>query len=436
MQRFHQSVVPLKSSSSENMEDCKFELQRQDCLTVLKNYLNADKYEFVSYELQPLSPTKEGFLGDHYILNISYKHQEKKQTQSFFLKTMDCSSKVIFELTKSLNAYEKEELFYTVLLPAFQKYDIDISFVPISYLCKPYFIVLENLRTAGYKGIPKKMWLDLEHCKVSLKSLAKFHTAGILYEQRESKERGNKYKLDDQYPELLKDVIFAGDENPAALFFKSSLEGIFQLISLIAENGVSKTAFAEKLEGAVSEILSADNELDQIRKTLLHGDLWSNNFLYCYQDKSPVSSKLLDFQIIKYGPPSLDVLGFLYTNTRKQFRQEFAEDLLEYYYTTFGDILASKGMDISEVLPKEEFRSVCEGVKIAAKLQAIADRCITFLSDDTFTDIYKSDEELSAFIFESRAKHIVQAFSENEVFRELITEDMLELRSMVCGKDA
>lgn len=412
--------------------DSKNVLKRQDCLAVLNNYLDTEDCELVSYELKPSSATKEGFLGDHYILSVTYKQRDKIESQSFFLKTMDCSSKVIFELTKSLNAYEKEELFYTVLLREFQTYDIDISFSPRCYLCKPYFIVLENLREKGYQGIPKTNWLDLEHCKVSLSSLAKFHAAGIIYEELKSKEQGRNYRLEDDYSNLLKDMMFAGDENPASRFLKYSIEGIFELINLIPENGISKTVFSENLEAVLSHILLTDEQSDQTRKTILHGDLWSNNFMYDYQDKSPISSKLIDYQIVKYGPPSLDVLQFIFTNTRSRFRQEFSEDLIEYYYTTLSGILTSKGLDISVILPKEEFQNVCEGVKIAAKLQAVTDRCITFLSDGTFTDIFTSDEKLSDFIFEKRSKNIVQSFNENEIFRELITEDMFELRDMVC----
>lgn len=413
------------------MEERKFSLEKQDCLSVLKNYLKTDDFELVSYDLKPFSSTKEGFLGDHFSLNVNYKDKEKTENVNFFLKTINGSSTVIFELTKSLNAYEKEELFYTVLLSKYQKCDIDISFTPNCYLCKPYFIVLEDLRNAGYKGIPKKSWLNVDHCKISLKSLATFHASAIIYEELQSKEKESKYRLDEEYPDLLKELLFAGDENPASRFFKSSVEGIFELINLIPENGVSSTVFAKKLEAVLSQILSADENPGQFRKTILHADLWSNNFLYCYKDESAVSSKLLDYQIIKYGPPSLDVLGFLFTNTRRQFRRDHSRELTEYYYTTFSDVLSSKGMNISEILPKEEFQSVSEEVKIAAKLQAITDRCITFLSDGTFTDLFNSDQELSAFIFENRAKHIVEAFKQNEAFRELITEDMLELRDMV-----
>lgn len=406
------------------MESVKDLLDEEDCKTILKNCLKRDDITFENYTIEPFSETREGLVGEHYLVRIQYDDNHMK---SFFMKILNGSSQVLFELAKALFAYEKEEFFYTKLLKEYETVGIATDFPPDCYFCKPYLIVLENLVDAGFRGTPKTESLDLKHCKVCLKTLARFHAAGMVYERIKSKAEGGKYSLLKEYPKYFEEMVFASSgSNPAARWLQCSLEGIFVIIDQL---NVDKALFKERLGEALKQLVLQTKPSDKVTNTTLHGDLWSNNFLFAYKDGEPVKGKLIDYQILKYGPPSLDVVQFLFTNTRKLFRDEHFDELLDYYYEQLCDELKSK--DLESVISKDEFLYVCEEVKLPAKLQTLADRSITFLSDETYADALSSDDKLEKFLFDDRSKHIVSSFEKNDKFRELITEDILELKSIL-----
>lgn len=408
------------------MEPLNDLLTQDDCIKILKNCLKRDDFNFENYTIQPFSETREGLVGEHYLVRIQYN---ETYTKSFFMKILNGSSRIVFELAKSLLAYEKEEFFYKNLLKQYELVNISTEFAPDCYFCKPYLIVLENLIDAGYRSTPKTESLDLNHCKVCLKTLAKFHAAGMIYEELKGKEIGKKYNLEKEYPKYFAEMIFArDDDNPAAKWLQCSIEGIFQLIDYVPEI-VNGKNFKQRLSDALQQIFAQQKVCSEIKNTTLHGDLWSNNFLFAYKDGEPFKSKLFDYQILKYGPPSLDVIQFLYTNTRKSFRDDYFNELLDYYHKQLSQEFETKNLET--ILSKEEFLLMCEEVKLPAKLQALADRSITFLSDETYADALSSDEKLEKFIFDDRSKHIVSAFEKNEKFRDLITEDIMELRSLL-----
>lgn len=73
-----------------------------------------------------------------------------------------------------------------------------------------------------------------------------------------------------------------------------------------------------------------DNEFNVI----LHGDLWSNNIMFKYDDVTGdvEDTVLVDFQICYYGPPALDVTYCLYTSSHNDVAELDWEMLVQHYY--------------------------------------------------------------------------------------------------------
>jgi len=76
---------------------------------------------------------------------------------------------------------------------------------------------------------------------------------------------------------------------------------------------------------------------------LNHGDLWTNNFMYAYENASqpevPTSAIFLDFQLSFFGSPACDLNFFLNTSLKLELLQERRQDLLRLYYVAFRDML-------------------------------------------------------------------------------------------------
>lgn len=66
---------------------------------------------------------------------------------------------------------------------------------------------------------------------------------------------------------------------------------------------------------------------------ITHGDCWTNNFLYKYDGNNAiVETCLVDFQLIRYGSPALDVANLIFCCTDKSLRQNHMKTLLQVYY--------------------------------------------------------------------------------------------------------
>ncbi|RZB38915.1 EcKinase and/or DUF1679 domain containing protein [Asbolus verrucosus] len=401
-------------------------LTEDNCLQILEKHLKTRDFQLKSFKILSFHNPMQGLIGEHFTLRIDYSCKGEQRTQDFFVKTLS-TNPFMLNLTKTIQVYEKEALFYK-LLGEFEKYGIDTSFSPKGYFFKPYITVLQDLSEKGYKGTPKRKLLDLEHCRTCLKAIAKFHASSVIYEKRKSEELGKKYSLKDEYSELLEDKFASEEETVATRWMVSSIQGLFQLIDLIPENHVSHETF----KATLSELLSMDSGDDSLVSGVLHGDLWSSNFLYLYEGDKPVESKLLDYQLLKYGPLELDLVEFLMTNTTRDFRDKNFHSLIEYYYKNLSELLIRAGLECDEILAGScEFVRSCDNFKLAGKVHAIVDHSFTFVSDEIYGDAMKSEESFRKFLFEERGKYVIESYNKSEEFKNMLREDVLELRDLL-----
>lgn len=104
-----------------------------------------------------------------------------------------------------------------------------------------------------------------------------------------------------------------------------------------------------------------------------HGDCWIMNFLLKYVDDKPTQAKMIDYQLVRYGSPALDLSFFFYSCTTQQLREEHYDSLLKVdilftilifaifdcffvvvvkiYHQSVADLLAALGSDPNEVFP-------------------------------------------------------------------------------------
>lgn len=420
------------SESNNNNNKMHALVTEEDCVNVLNNYLIRKDWTLSSYTVNRLSDKIEGFLGEHFIVKIEYNTTDGEANQRFFLKVLNGSSKFVFEMTQDINAYEKELFFYEKLIPELHTYGADISFAPREFLCRPYLVVLEDMSTYGFKTIEKQTPFDMAHSKVALKTLAKFHSASIAYEAKRQKADPN-YSLLKQHPEIFTDKVFSHEENAATKWLKSSIKGVFGIIANMPETGkVSNDTFITKLGEFMDSIADSVEPSTSTTCAVLHGDLWSNNVLFRYEDERPVESVLIDFQILKYGVPAMDVVQLLISNTRKQFRTEHLNNLLNYYYDEFSFFIEEHSLDAKDLLSREDFLATCQEVTVPCTIQAMVDRATTFLFEDKLVPLLGDDAALEEFFFDKIGDTIMESYETDQLFREIITADICDIRERIC----
>jgi hypothetical protein len=400
-------------------------LEQDDCQKVLEALLKTTSFQISSFRVLPFHNPLQGLVGEHFTLRVEYIYQDEPHECDFFVKTLSTNPMMV-EFSKTVQIYEKEVFFYN-LLEEFEKEGIDTSFAPRGYFFKPGVVVLEDLSKAHYKGTPKRRLLDLEHCQRCLETVAKLHAAGLIYETKKSKALGRKYSLVDDNAQILEDKFASKEETIATRWMQSSIEGVFALIDLIPETHITHASFKSKL----LELLADDSPTVGLISGLLHNDLWTSNFLHQYKDTIPVETKLVDFQLIKYGPLELDVAEFLMTNSSRELRAQHYAALTRHYFDSLGAALVRAGLDPEILPPKSEFVRSCDNFKLVGKVHAIVDHSFTFVADEIYGDAMKSEESFRKFVFEERGRCIVESYNTNEEFRNVLREDVLELRDLL-----
>ncbi|KFB53211.1 AGAP003220-PB-like protein [Anopheles sinensis] len=88
---------------------------------------------------------------------------------------------------------------------------------------------------------------------------------------------------------------------------------------------------------------------------ITHGDCWLPNFLF-----RPHSVRMIDFQMVRYGSPALDIILFVYTCTDQSMRQHGYGQMLSAYYQSCCELLADLGSDPDVVFPRSELSKELE----------------------------------------------------------------------------
>jgi hypothetical protein len=75
------------------------------------------------------------------------------------------------------------------------------------------------------------------------------------------------------------------------------------------------------------------NDIPNKVLVLNHGDAWTNNLLFRYDDDSglPIKCCMIDFQLVTCLPPVRDLMYFFFTTTTKKFRDKYLHELLQFY---------------------------------------------------------------------------------------------------------
>jgi len=199
-------------------------------------------------------------------------------------------------------------------------------------------LVMENVKKRGFVMFDKMKVLPLDHLLLALTNLAHFHgrwlayrwlgEAGKLPEGSWSVEKF-KRALDTQkrVPKFIYKQLLNGTHKTVRRILQ--LEGKEELVENVDKfYGVTAIQQLDNFMGAVT------TQID----TCLHGDFWSNNIMYKYDEVTGVVSDtvLVDFQLINYGHPAYDLLYILYISTDRQMRDQHMDQVMSYYWDTLS----------------------------------------------------------------------------------------------------
>lgn len=281
-----------------------------------------------------------------------YYHQDNPsdiKSKSCILKTLPQNEMALEKLgVEHFNVQNKEMAFYERLIPAFESILSEIgengkTFPTVMAVYKDIdVIVLEDLKEKNFIMAERLKGLDVEHMKLGLAGLAKIHAASmVLYEKDK-----NSFKDFE--------IGFYNRKTRAFdTMYTSNLEVFIEEVATWSDWNLSGY-FADKLRKFQSTLIEngckAFDFNEEDINVLNHGDLWTNNILYTYnQYQCPTEAIILDFQYSFFGSAALDLEYFLFTSLPDSIRGEKMEEMLQYYYYNLKDLLERLNYDISKI---------------------------------------------------------------------------------------
>ncbi|XP_016964700.1 uncharacterized protein LOC108034332 [Drosophila biarmipes] len=266
------------------------------------------------------------------------KESAATEQLSVIVKTIPISEATQF--LEDVNVFIKEKQTYTDVLPR-----LDILSRGDTFGAKYYHsvktpvqtIVFSDLKVEGYKVASREAGLDWNHASLILQQLGKFHATSMVLAKKDPAIVG-KYSRGM----LSEDTLMKSDTFEQ--MFGGFLKGLVK--SSTAWPGFEKITknLQRLLDNFRSVCASAAKPKEGDRYVVLnHGDMWTNNFMYAYENASepavPTRAIFVDFQLSFYGSPACDLNFFLNTSIKLELLKERREDLIKVYYAAFKDAL-------------------------------------------------------------------------------------------------
>ncbi|XP_041983024.1 uncharacterized protein LOC121736050 [Aricia agestis] len=308
-----------------------------------------DEYEDVTiteYEGAPSSKRGDNYTSMVYRITLKGSRKRSDETGEIFepwegsliYKCLP-ESILLRETFKSEELFCNEVAFYKKIWPAMAKFQSQWNIahpfkaIPKCFLARNDLVILKDLKEFGFVMPDRKQGFTIEQCYYVLKHLSQFHALSL----------GMKYYDPEGFFDLLNmqdgiSEVFFVTENVE--YYKSYYtEAINNAIYMVEEelkDSADKDKYLEKLKSFCSEETFFQEMVDMVipkepLAVICHGDCWTNNIMFRYVDGDIAEMYMLDFQLVRYASPAIDLAYLIYLCLDREQRSEHKASLLEYY---------------------------------------------------------------------------------------------------------
>lgn len=337
---------------------------------------NTDDGEIIEISLRELEPLLRSSLGEELILE-SYTTKEFllpgenygstimsvdaviRRTENGEKENLHMIAKMVprtkfqREIFKSSHTFWKEVSMYKTVNVAYRQlekdhginenelFDILPKYYGSRYSLDPEVdfdddavILLENLKHCGYYIGRREVGYDLDHSKLAVRAMARFHALGIAM----------RYKNPEMFEKLR--VISKSIEINMEDFKDSNLP----VLKCIKENPVTNEYYDRCAKLLTDEQLMTEwfTQPEGPWATIIHSDFWVNNIMFHKDQNGHVDDvKFVDFQNYVYSKPIRDLIFFLYSSTDDDVQANHIDELVDLYYDTFIAVLKRLDCDVT-----------------------------------------------------------------------------------------
>ncbi|KAK7865311.1 hypothetical protein R5R35_007396 [Gryllus longicercus] len=204
---------------------------------------------------------------------------------------------------------------------------------PLGGTAPVHHLVMEDLRPEGFTLAERKRGLGLRHCLVALRALARFHAAShaLLRRQPELPQIfGNPWEM------------ARGGSSP---FVEAGLQSAADACRLWP----GFEAYADALEKyknpeQIKKLVDMFDTKNDGFNVVVHGDFWTNNMMFRYEDGIPVDIRFVDYQVSNVCSPAIDILYFLNTSLSDNVSEHHQDLLIREYHAELQEVMGLLGL--------------------------------------------------------------------------------------------
>lgn len=402
---------------------------------VLRRYFHDDFFKISNVSLKPYSNDVDGFLGVHMLLKIEVERENETRILRFFVKSPPINNEAFLDLALTSNSFGKEIFVYTDFCEKAKELllRVDSDFLPKFFFASNDLIILEDLTEKGF--VAKGDKIEKAHVELALEKLAKFHSISLGIEEYQTRKQGAPYNLRDDYKDLLSEALFPEDENLIAYKYNvTSMKAIHYLIEFLPKHKISTDMFRRGFEEEIEGFFAVFNEDNHFRKVCCHGDLWRNNMMFKYEKGNLLDCVFVDFQLNRYAPPAHDVTFLIYQISDKNLFRKHYQHFLDKYYQCLTEELLKIDLDITDVLPLQEFEETCKlHLRITKLIKAFYSTMLAS-SQKTCQKIMGNSKTAYDFLFVERRPYCKKLFETEPNYKETITNLLENIRDSIFNK--
>ncbi|XP_015431089.1 PREDICTED: uncharacterized protein LOC107187490 [Dufourea novaeangliae] len=410
-------------------------LKDEQCFEIIRKKLHKDSMEdfsLITYEVVPIDEVN-GFMGQYFTLKATVASpQSPLETKkiNFFTKLPPPSTSPQYDFIQEYGTFKKEVALYTTVFPEVLD-GLDNRCIPECFLgLENDVIVLEDMAHSGYEMTDKRKPFDYEHCKILMRTLARFHAKSLIFEEVCQKN------LHDEFSHCMQETLWPLKDGRAKAMFDAAVKGTVSVIDLMPELSVDKRrSFRAKVIDLCADHAVKLSPSTRHKNVLCHGDLWANNILFKYDDDGkPLECCLIDFQLARYNPPAHDILCFLQFTTTRKLREEHSEDLFRVYHETMAEALQEAKLDIANIFPWNEFIESIEDLRVMCITHGVLNIPIMLLEPKAASKyFYEEPELLESILYADRTPLICEQLRSVPEYEDRVMEALLELHDHVAG---
>jgi hypothetical protein len=247
----------------------------------LKSVLTEENLDDFSVNILGNSEKGDGYAGDIVFVRLTSAIAHAAKEYNLVLK---CSkrSETLRKTTPIKEAFTNEIYVYDTVLPVFtqfqRKHGIENPFDSVPKYYGKFtdenteVLVFENLKIVGYSLWNKKNPLTRKHINMVVEEYGKFHAISFaMQEQQPEKFQELSSELQDVFKLFMTSSAF---EN----MFSKGFDEVCDLLKgdLDDETLITWSNFRNQFNYIFSDMC----EQPDVKKVILHGDCWNNNFMY------------------------------------------------------------------------------------------------------------------------------------------------------------